>query len=167
MNDGGPIRLSEFLRPELVVAPLESSDAEEVIADLVRALALGGEIAPELIDELTARALRNERQNPTGIKKGLALPNCSAEGLVRTACALGVSPEGVDFKGLDGEPAHAIFLFACPENTYRRVLMGLEATAALFEDTRLAEDLVDLVDAGRILDAIEEAEADEFLYEHD
>jgi mannitol/fructose-specific phosphotransferase system IIA component (Ntr-type) len=165
MNDGGPIRLSELLRPELIAAPLESAEAAEAIAELVRLLALGGEIERDRIDEITALAVENERRSSTGIKRGLALPNCSAARLKRTCCALGVSPAGVDFRCLDKLPAHAVALFVCPQSTYKRVLLGLEAVADLFEETRLAEDLSGSASPEEALAVIERAEADDLLYE--
>ena len=163
MDDGGPIRLSEFLRSELIALPLEAADTEEAIAELVRTLALGGEIPPQRIDDITERAVENELRHPTGIKNGLALPNCSAGALIRTSAALGVSREGVDFRCLDKEPAHAILLFVCPESSYRKVLLGLEAVAMLFEETRLAEEIVTQDEPAKVLRLIEGAESDELL----
>jgi len=165
MNDGGPIRLSEFLRRDLIRLPLDAADTEEAISELVRTLALGGEIPSSRIDDITARAILNERRHPTGIKNGLALPNCVGGALVRTSAALGISREGVDFRCLDGESAHAILLFVCPESSYKKVLLGLEAVATLFEETRLSEDIVTQSDPAEVLRLIEDAETDELLSE--
>jgi mannitol/fructose-specific phosphotransferase system IIA component (Ntr-type) len=161
MNDGGPIRLSEFLRPETVVARLESVRRDEAIAELVRALASAGEVEPSRVDELTARVVENEKRTPSGLKRGLALPNCAAPGLARTSCALGISPAGVDFRCVDGQAATAVLLVVSPESTYERVCQDLEAVADLFEETRLAEDLAGLRAPEEVCEAIERAEEDE------
>ncbi len=166
MNDGGPIRLTEFLREELIVSPLQSTDAAEAVAELARALAAGGEVSVDQVDRITALVLRSERNSPTGIKRGLALPNCAAPGVVRTACALGISPDGIDFRCLDGEPARAVVLFVCPESTYRKTLLGLEAVAEVFLETRLAAEMASAGSKGEIMGLIEGIEDDLLLYEN-
>jgi mannitol/fructose-specific phosphotransferase system IIA component (Ntr-type) len=142
---------------------MESRRRDEAIAELVRTLASAGEVEPSTVDELTARVVENETRTPSGLKRGLALPNCSAPGLVRTSCALGISPGGVDFRCLDGRGATAVLLVVSPESTYERVCQGLEAVADLFEETRLAEDLAALKIPEEVCEAIELAEDEELF----
>lgn len=52
-----------------------------------------------------------EELGSTGIGGGVAVPHAVDQGFERTTGMFVVSKKGIDFKSIDGEPVHFIFLF--------------------------------------------------------
>jgi len=93
------------------VADLEGTTADAAIVELSRAVAQAHGLDSTAIAEAV---LEREHTMATGLAAGVAVPHARMPGLTRPIIALGISHAGVDFGGLDGQPATIVVLTLTP-----------------------------------------------------
>ena len=104
------VQLSDYISPAAATVPLEATDKEGVIQELVDRLARAGRITDS--EQVLADVMEREATVSTGMEKGLAIPHARTRGVKGMAVAVGVSREGIEFQALDGKPTHLVFLIA-------------------------------------------------------
>lgn len=107
------MRLSELLSPSRIRIPLRASDKEGVLRELVELL-LAGDGAS--VEEVLGAILERERQFPTGIGYGVAVPHGKTPALPGLSLVAGTTPAPVRYETVDGEPVRLFFLLAGPES---------------------------------------------------
>jgi len=99
--------------------PLQAQNKEGVLRELV-ALALSGNGATGagvgVGDEVLQAILERERQFPTGIGYGVAVPHGKTPALSHLVVVAGSTPVPVPYETVDGEPVRLFFLLAGPES---------------------------------------------------
>ncbi|HUI91770.1 MAG TPA: PTS sugar transporter subunit IIA [Chitinivibrionales bacterium] len=69
-----------------------------------------------------------ERTGNTGIGKGVACPHARREGEGDLLCAIGWSPQGIDYGSIDGQKVHLVIMYYIPDsqrNYYLKEISGL------------------------------------------
>jgi len=107
------VRLSELLTPARILVPLHATDKEGVLRELVDAAAVGNGGSS---DEVLGAILERERQFPTGIGYGVAVPHGKTPVLSALVVVAGTTPAPVPYETIDGEPVRLFFLLAGPES---------------------------------------------------
>jgi mannitol/fructose-specific phosphotransferase system IIA component (Ntr-type) len=107
------LRLSELLTPNRIRVPLRATDKEGVLRELVDLAVAGNGVAAE---EVLGAILERERQFPTGIGYGVAVPHGKTPGLSALAVVAGTTEQPVPYETIDGEPVRLFFLLAGPES---------------------------------------------------
>ena len=107
------MRLSELLPPNRIRVPLHASDKAGVLRELVGVLLQGDGVAA---DEVLEAILERERQFPTGIGYGVAVPHGRTPALGALGVVAGTTPAPVPYETVDGEPVRIFFLMAGPES---------------------------------------------------
>ena len=105
------MRLSELLSPARIRVPLKAADKEGVLRELVEMVGNSG-----LSDEVLGAILERERQFPTGIGYGVAVPHGKTPALSALVVVAGTTPAPVPYETIDGEPVRLFFLLAGPES---------------------------------------------------
>lgn len=120
------MRLSDLLSENLILTSLEGTDVPSVLSEFAHAICEAGRYGePETI---YGKLLDRERQESTGIGKGVAIPHCKVEDLPEVILAVGYSDKGVDFHSIDGQPAYFFFVVISPASSsvlHLRVLAAL------------------------------------------
>ena len=106
------MRLTDLLTPDRIRVPLQASNKEGVLRELVGLLFLGDGGQGE---EVLAAILERERQFPTGIGHGVAVPHGRTPAMAGLAIVAGTSPSPVTYETIDGKPVRLFFLLAGPE----------------------------------------------------
>jgi mannitol/fructose-specific phosphotransferase system IIA component (Ntr-type) len=106
------VRLTDLLTPDRIRVPLQASNKEGVLRELVGLLFLGDGNQGE---EVLAAILERERQFPTGIGHGVAVPHGRTPAMAGLAIVAGTSPHPVTYETIDGKPVRLFFLLAGPE----------------------------------------------------
>ena len=106
------MRLSELLSPSRIRVPLKSHDKAGILGELVDMLIPGGGADRE---EVLAAILERERQFPTGIGYGVAIPHGKTPALATLGVVAGTAAAPVPYETVDGEPVRLFFLMAGPE----------------------------------------------------
>lgn len=108
------MKLSELIVRDAIVPDLRATDKRSAIrelVDLVRTVHKpNGFKAPEITEGL----LKREKVGSTGIGSGVAVPHEKFAELERFYGAFGRSVKGIDYKSVDGEPVHLVFLLLSP-----------------------------------------------------
>lgn len=91
--------------------------------------------------------LERERLGSTGIGGGIAIPHAKSKSLEALFMGFGRSRKGVDFKAIDGKPAHLFFVLLAPEGSAATHLKVLSKTSQLLRDSMFTERLMNA--AGR------------------
>ena len=107
------MRLSDLLTPNQIRVPLQAQSKEGVLRELV-AMMLGGNGGAA--DEVLQAILERERQFPTGIGYGVAVPHGKTPALANLVVVAGTTPAPVPYETVDGEPVRLFFLLAGPES---------------------------------------------------
>jgi mannitol/fructose-specific phosphotransferase system IIA component (Ntr-type) len=107
-----PLRLSEILTPSRIRVPLQAQSKEGVLRELVDLLVGGNGAAEDVLQAI----LERERQFPTGIGYGVAVPHGKTPALANLVVVAGTAPAPVPYETVDGQPVRLFFLLAGPES---------------------------------------------------
>ena len=149
--------LSELLAPDAVTPRLKAANKRDAVAELVDLLetAHGLDTRGEILD----RVLRREAMMSTGIGNGVAIPHGKARAVDRMMAACAVSPAGVEFEAVDGEPAHLFILLVSPENVGTPHVKVLANISRLLKEESVRRSLRQARSAGEFVSVIKAAEA--------
>lgn len=110
------MKLSELLKPEDCVLPLEAADKWDAIGRLVAHLGDGGRVPAARVGELTDLVLARERSMSTGMERGIAIPHAAVDKLDEVVGALGIVTRegGLVFESIDARPTQLVVLLLIP-----------------------------------------------------
>lgn len=151
------MRLSPYLKPELVVADLAATTNVEAIEALVdRTL----EVLPQL-DRATLRGalLDREQQVSTGLESGVAVPHATVAGLAETTLAAVRLAQPVDFGTLDGSPVRIVFMMLSPPDAIATHIRLLARLARLCSSDAFLTAILEAPDAQALLEVILQEDA--------
>ena len=97
-----------LIEEDIIKIPLEAKTKPDVIKELVDVLKKAGKI--EDAESVFRAVMLRENMGSTGLEKGIAVPHAKTHKVNNLVLAIGISPEGVDFDSLDGEPSKLFFL---------------------------------------------------------
>ena len=109
------MRLSELLTPDRIRVPLRAQSKEGVLRELVDLL-VGGIAGNGAAPDVLQAVMERERQFPTGIGYGVAVPHGKTPALANLVAVAGTARTPVPYETVDGEPVRLFFLLAGPES---------------------------------------------------
>jgi PTS system nitrogen regulatory IIA component len=146
------MKIVEFLRSDAVIANLSGQTGQAVLAELCRPLAGSYKIdAQRLVDTLLDR----EKLGSTGIGEGVAIPHGKVPGLPGLIASFGRSPQGIDFRAIDGRPTHLFFALFAPENSAGAHLKALARISRIFKNPAFRDSILKAGSAADIYRLIE------------
>jgi len=144
--------LTQILHPNCVKVPVESTDKEEVITELIDLLAANGLFSDR--DVALEAVLTRERTQSTGTGSGIAIPHGKCNAVKELIMAIGIAHEPIEFGSIDGKPVTIIILLVSPANQtgphiqalarISRLMLNEEFKAEL-EKAASAEDVYNLL----------------------
>jgi mannitol/fructose-specific phosphotransferase system IIA component (Ntr-type) len=120
------MKLTDIVCFEAVIPQLESTDRDDVIAELVGALKKAGKLGKAKSKEIISDVISRENEASTGIGKGVAVPHVKHSAIKDVVAVIGGSSEGIDFSSLDKEPVHSVILLLSPEGNPDKHLQAME-----------------------------------------
>ena len=141
---------SALLDESRVILGIPSSTPK---ADVIRMLA--ERLLPEAnssADAVVAELLAREKIMTTGIGRGIAIPHAHNKGAAKPMAALGISPGGVEWDAIDGEPVNIILAFVTPDANPSLHVETLGETATLLGDDEVRAKTIAAQSAAEILD---------------
>ena len=104
--------LVDLVTEDVIKLPLKALTKTDVLRELTQVLADAGHVGNlELV--LDALMLR-ESKGSTGLEAGIAVPHCKTTEVDTLVLAIGISPEGIEFDALDGQPSKLFFMMLAP-----------------------------------------------------
>ena len=104
--------LTQILQPDCIKVPVENTEKEAVITELVDLLDANG----LLLDRKTAldAVITRERIQSTGTGAGIAIPHGKCNAVRELVMAIGIAHEPIEFESVDGKPVTILFLLVSP-----------------------------------------------------
>jgi len=149
--------LSELLSIERIKIPLESTNKDDLLKELV------GVVAAKVGDPDREDVLRAVREREavlsTGIGHGVAIPHGKSSAVGELRMAAGRSAVPVDFDALDGQPVSLFFLLVGPESAAGPHIKALSRISRLVRKDDVREKLIAARTPEEFLHALQEAES--------
>lgn len=141
----------ELPTPWAVCPELHAETPEDLIRELGSHLRNCPQVKDHqrFIEELLAR----ERDTPTGLEHGCALPHARSAQVDEIVMLVGRSRRGVDFGAPDG-PAHLFFLFGVPLRAITPYLKLVATLSACLRNDGFRRDLLTAPDEPRLRERI-------------
>lgn len=146
------MRLSDYLRPDLILPDLDAADRTAVIATLSEHLARHG--IGESVGEVERRLREREDSHTTAMGRGVALPHATLEGLEDTVLMVAVSPEPIQYGPPGTDPVEIFFVLVSPPGREREHVKLLARICRLARHPGVLASLREAEDAGEILSEI-------------
>jgi PTS system nitrogen regulatory IIA component len=151
------MKITDFVRPELIIPELQGQTKPQVIAELARQLARTQ--AGVDADALTRVLMEREELASTAIGEDIAIPHGKLDSVSRLIGCLGRSTRGIDFDSLDRRPTHLFFVLIAPESSTGMHLKALARISRLFKDADFRARLMRAGSAGELFRTLEEEDA--------
>lgn len=150
--------LTQILEPNCVKVPLESTDKESVIKELVDLL----DAAKLLVDkqQVFQSVITRESTKSTGIGFGIAIPHGKCSGVKELVMAIGISHKGIDFQSIDNKPVHIVVLLASPIDRTGPHIQALARISRLMLDEDFKNKLQNAQSSEQLYKLISEKEAE-------
>lgn len=130
--------MTEFLKPDAVVANLRVTSKKQALHELARRAAeISGQPERTIFDVL----LERERLGSTGVGRGIAIPHGRLPSLDRVYGILARLDRPVDFDAIDDQPVDLVFLLLAPAHAGADHLKALAKVSRLLRDESLCAKL--------------------------
>jgi mannitol/fructose-specific phosphotransferase system IIA component (Ntr-type) len=150
------MRLSELLNEQSISLTMSARDKEASIKELVQLLESSHGVNTR--GEILSKVLQRESMMSTGIGNGVAIPHGKTRLLDHLLAACGVSPAGVDFDTMDGEPATLFILLVSPESLRGPHVKALANVSRLLKEESVRNALRSAATPAQFLQVLKEAE---------
>ncbi len=150
---------SSLLAKQFIILPMRATDRSSAVQELLLPLAQNHIIAS--CEECLESILKRERRMSTGVGKGVALPHGLSDSVKEVAMVMGISPEGIDFKAVDGALCHILVLLISPASEPDKHLKLLSRITKLLSDGKLRSALMEAGTPEEVLEILHRWETPE------
>ncbi len=158
------MKLSEFVRPELIKVDLKAQDKWDAITQLVDLMVEAKEVEPENRSDVIDAVFDRERSMSTGMERGIAIPHANSSLIEEVVGAIGISKTGIPFESLDGQPADLIVVLVIPKDKFQRHVRTLAGIARLFNHDQMTSALRNAGSAEEVMNIIRTEEGKDLFY---
>lgn len=120
------MKLSDFIVKDAIIAELKATSRDQVIRELIEALAAVKAINPADADTIAKAVIDREKHGSTGFGKGVAVPHVKHPAIKKRVGTVGRSSVGVDFSALDQAPVFSVVLLLSPPESPDGHLQAME-----------------------------------------
>jgi mannitol/fructose-specific phosphotransferase system IIA component (Ntr-type) len=123
------VRLADYLQEDCILCNVEAESRDQTIEQMVAMLHRKLDKFDQ--DEAVQAVIARERQAPTVLADGLALPHARLGDLSKPVLALATSHTGIDFEAVGEEPVHVVVMILTPKDdpgAYLRLMASLSKT---------------------------------------
>jgi len=150
--------MSNFVIRDAIIPVLSSTTKEDVIRELVGSLHEAGYFRTGDVDDIIKSVLRREKLGSTGIGRSIAIPHSKHAGVDRLIGTLAISPNGIPFDSIDGEPVHIFVLLVSPQDRPGDHLRALENVVRTMKDEAFVKSLKLAGSRDAVWDLLDEAQ---------
>lgn len=146
--------LVDLISEDVIKVPLSSDNKPAVLRELVQILKDSGKI-DDFDASLEAIITREDKQS-TGLERSIAVPHGKTEAVKILTISIGISPKGIDFESLDGNPAKLFFLLLAPPNQPGPHVEALAEIAKLSKSQAFCNSLINAGSAKEVVELLRE-----------
>lgn len=151
------MRLTEILKPVCVKVPLDATDKEQALYELVDLLADHCAIGPA--QPLKDAVWQREQTRTTGIGHGIGIPHGKTDSLTELNMAIGLPASPIEFGAIDGKPVDLIILLASPADQTGPHIQALAKISRLLTDDTFRDAIKKAETAEQLYDMLAQQEA--------
>jgi PTS system fructose-specific IIA component/PTS system nitrogen regulatory IIA component len=133
--------MTDFVVREAIVPALAATTKEAVIREIVDSLRATGYVGADVADDVVRAILKREQLGSTGIGRGIAIPHTKHASADRLTGTVALSPGGVAFDSIDGEPVYVFVLLVSPQDRPGDHLRALENVVRSMRDEGFVQAL--------------------------
>lgn len=153
------MKLQDFIAQDALLANLESTERDEVVAEMIDALVAAGAAPKTARDALIEQVIEREKHGSTGFGKGVAVPHVKHEKIRKMTAAIGVSQQGIDFNALDKQPVYSVVMLLSPKDKPDEHLQAMESIFTHLQKDQFRRFLRQATTRQEIAELVEEADA--------
>ena len=133
------MNLTQILQVNCIKVPLDGTDKESVITELVDSLDNNGLLSDRevVLDAVLVR----EKTRSTGIGSGVAIPHGKCKAVDKLVMAIGIAKEAIDFSSIDGKKVTIVLLLASPIDQTGPHIQALAQISRLMLDEQFRNSL--------------------------
>ncbi|MFQ6114611.1 MAG: PTS sugar transporter subunit IIA [bacterium] len=146
------MRLKDILTEDRVRIPLENTEKEKIIQEMVELIDKSNKLRNK--SQILKAVLDREAVMSTGVGDEVAIPHGKADGVEDIVAALGITKEPVDFKSLDDRPVRLVWLLVGPHDKTGPHLKALSRISRLMHKKEFRERLMRTRTPKEMIDAI-------------
>lgn len=146
--------LAKFISTDFIVLPMQATDGNSAIRELLRPLEEHHIIEPD--QACVESILKRERRMSTGVGKGVALPHGLSDRVTDVTVVMGISPGGIDFRAVDNMLCHIFVLLLSPRDQPEKHLKLLSRFTKILSDGALRSALLEVRAPEDLLDTLQE-----------
>lgn len=128
---------------------MEATGKEEILSELLQTLVSADRVRDPSV--ALADLVARERNMTTAIQNGVAIPHAKTEGVESLSVCVGIHPQGVDFRSLDGQPTHIFVMILTPVALPDRHLDLLREVGQIIRSPGTLRQLSGAADADQVL----------------
>ena len=140
--------LTKILHPNCVKVPVENSEKEAVITELVDLLDSNGLFTNR--DVALEAVLTRERSQSTGTGAGIAIPHGKCNAVRELVMAIGIAHEPIEFESIDGKPVKILILLVSPSNQTGTHIQALAMISRLMLNEEFKTKLENVTSADEV-----------------
>ena len=150
------MKLTDILEVSCIKIPLESTNKEEVLEELVNILC----DSEKIIDKSMVLQAVKEREKTlsTGLENGIAIPHGKSAGVTSLVASFGISREGIVFDSIDGEKSFIFFMLVNPEGPAGPHVKALSRISRVLSKEQFRQKLLNAESSEEIHNLIKEEE---------
>ncbi len=148
------MQLVDVLKENMIFLNFEAANKEEAIEKFINSLEQTGTIKEP--NALKDALLEREKLGTTGIGQGIAMPHARSSAIKDLTVAFFRSEKGIDFKSMDSEPVHLVFLLLAPVTAGGPYLKLLAKISRLLRSDDFRKALIEAKDVATILQIIQD-----------
>ena len=148
------MQLVDVLKENMIFLNFEASNKEEAIEKFINSLEKTGTIKEP--NALKDALLEREKLGTTGVGQGIAMPHARSSAIKDLTVAFFRSEKGIDFKSMDSEPVHLVFLLLAPVTAGGPYLKLLAKISRLLRGDDFRTALMEAKDVSQVLQIIQD-----------
>lgn len=131
--------LDQVFSADSIILDLKSKEKNALFAEMLDSLKLANPCVDK--DEALKALCDRESKMSTGIMHDIAVPHGSCNSVKKTIGAIGISREGIDYKSLDGDPVHFVFMMLSGTGETEGHLSALKELASILQNPAFIKEL--------------------------
>ena len=148
------MQLVDVLKENMIFLNFEANNKEEAIEKFINSLEKTGTIKEP--NALKDALLEREKLGTTGVGQGIAMPHARSSAIKDLTVAFFRSEKGIDFKSMDSEPVHLVFLLLAPVTAGGPYLKLLAKISRLLRSDDFRTALMEAKDVSSVLQIIQD-----------
>ena len=149
-------QISEIITTDHIVLDLDVTDKFDAISALIKTLGNSDDVIDQI--KFTEDIIQREKDFPTGLENGTALPHARTTAVTDLIMAFGRCRQGVDFGSPDSKSANLIFLFGVPRDEVKNYLKTIAQLSRMLQQERFRTGLMRAKSAKEVISEISNSE---------